>query len=204
MTGVTSRVIVCEARSWRAAEHEYIDACTAREDPDILSLWEAAGSEYPSDLSAHKAPAHPECRLPDGVIVDREIAQIIAALRASAVRTVECCADGWNSGLAYVIVETMEDLVCAAALLGHVIAPAIRAEIAAVERTPVAQRLGPWWPSLDGWAVGCVAEPGGPCPALAWPRSATPALTQQILTTTGVAPARLRRVPLRTWLARKA
>ena len=105
--------------------------------------------------------------------------------------------------MAYVIVETMEDLDHAAALLGHAIAPVARAQVAATARTPMAQPLGPWWPSADGWAVGRVSEPGGPCPALAWPRNVTPALAQHIGTTAGFAPVRLRRVPLLEWLARR-
>jgi hypothetical protein len=104
--------------------------------------------------------------------------------------------------MAYVIVETMEDLDHAAALLGHAIAPVARAQVAATACTPMAQPLGPWWPSTDGWAGGRVSEPAGPCPALAWPCSLTPALTRHIAMTT-VEPVRLRRVPLRAWLARR-
>lgn len=165
------------------------------------SLWDALGLDVPG-LDEIVAPHHRECVLPDGLIVDREIAQLIAALRASAVSTVECCADGWGSGYGYVIVRTIGDLAKAARLLGHRISADAWESMGRAVSPAVSQWRGPWWPSEGGWAVGWLSEPDHPCPAIAWPRTETKQLTQRVLDTTRLAPVRLRRVPLMTWLER--
>lgn len=165
------------------------------------SIWAALGLEEPNDDQV-RTPNHSECVLPDGLIVDREIAQIVAILRASGVATVECCADGWGSGHAYVIVRTVDDLARASCLLGHQISVRAAESLTSASGPEPSQWQGPWWPSGDGWAIGLVTEPGGACPALAWPRSLTQSLTRRLVETTGAVPVPIRRVPLRTRLDR--
>lgn len=147
------------------------------------------------------APCHVERRLPDGLIVDRDIAQIIHALRASGVVTVESCADGWRSGMAYVVVETTDDLAKAAALLGHGIDPQTRDKMNTAS-PPTRQCMGSWWPSTGGWVVGKLTEPGHHCPVLAWPTISTRPLSDQVLAGIGAEPVRLRRLTVREWLRR--
>lgn len=154
----------------------------------------AMAGESLADITGKRiggCPCHAEVRLPDGTIVDRDLAQIIGRLRASGVETVECCADGWRTGMAYVILHPDTDIDRALHLLGHKPHAAARA---AIEDRPHRgmQAYGPWFRSDDGWALGAVNE----CetigwPAIAWPVDQTPVIDAHIAAATALPPFKL-------------
>jgi hypothetical protein len=167
-----------------------------------MSVWGAMGIEQPRDQRNRRRQL---VRLPGNIVVERELAQIVAVLTCNGVCVGDHGSRGWGSPISYIVLgSSVNDLDVACALIGHGVDPDAHDEVARLLRdgsVDVPQAEGMWLPSGPaGWAVGAVREMTGTRAAIAWPASQTPDVERAALD--GRPPVPVRTLTVRQWARR--